>query len=73
MTDQPKAQDAPTLDELVARKLADAEIPGAVVEFDPEEAERAGAFVEDEEGLDGDAAPIATERGELIAAARNAN
>ena len=47
MTDQPKAQDAPTLDELVARKLADAEIPGAVVEFDPEEAERAGAFVED--------------------------
>jgi hypothetical protein len=53
------------------------------VEFDPEEAERAGAFVEDamseadareaEEGLDGDAEPIATGRGELIAAARNAD
>ena len=28
---------------------------------------------EAEEGLDGDAAPIATERGELIAAARNAD
>ena len=40
MTDQPNAQDVPTLDELVTRKLADAETPGAVVEFDPEEAER---------------------------------
>ena len=37
----------PTLDELVTRKLADAETPGAVVEFDPEEAELAGAFQED--------------------------
>jgi hypothetical protein len=83
MTDQPNAQDVPTLDELVTRKLADAETPGAVVEFDPEEAERAGAFVEDamseadareaEEGLDGDAEPIATGRGELIAAARSAD
>ena len=83
MTDQPNGQDVPTLDELVTRKLADAEIPGAVVEFDPEEAERAGAFVEDamseddareaEEGLDGDAEPIAKERGELIAAARSTN
>ncbi len=31
----------------VAAKLADAQIPGAVVTFDPDEAERAGAFRED--------------------------
>lgn len=29
------------------RKLADLSIPGFAVEFDPDEAERAGAFVED--------------------------
>ena len=28
-------------------KLADAEVPGYQAEFDPDEAERAGAFVED--------------------------
>lgn len=31
----------------VLKKLADAETPGLQVEFDPEEAEMAGAFVED--------------------------
>lgn len=31
----------------VAAKLSDAAIPGAVVTFDPDEAERAGAFRED--------------------------
>jgi len=43
----------------VAEKLADAMIPGYVVEFDPEEAEQAGAFVEDalteEDALEGTA------------------
>lgn len=48
----------------VAAKLSDAATPGAIVSFDPDEAERAGAFVEDalsadeaseaEEGLYGD-------------------
>ena len=31
----------------LAQKLTDALTPGVVVEFDPEEAEKAGAFVED--------------------------
>lgn len=31
----------------VREKLADAEVPGYQAEFDPDEAERAGAFVED--------------------------
>jgi hypothetical protein len=31
----------------LAEKLTDALTPGFVVEFDPEEAEKAGAFVED--------------------------
>lgn len=31
----------------IAEKLADAMTPGYVAEFDPEEAEQAGAFVED--------------------------
>jgi hypothetical protein len=31
----------------LVEKLTDAMVPGAIVEFDPEEAERAGAFVED--------------------------
>ena len=33
--------------DILAEKLTDAMVPGAMVEFDPEEAERAGAFVED--------------------------
>ena len=33
--------------DVLAEKFADAMVPGAIVEFDPEEAERAGAFVED--------------------------
>ena len=33
--------------DILAEKLTDAMVPGAIVEFDPEEAERAGAFVED--------------------------
>ena len=33
--------------EALLEKLADASTPGYEVEFDPEEAERAGAFVED--------------------------
>jgi hypothetical protein len=33
--------------DVLAEKLADAMVPGAIVEFDPEEAERAGAFIED--------------------------
>ena len=34
-------------DDALAEKLADAMIPGFVAEFDPDEAERAGAFNED--------------------------
>ena len=33
--------------DVLVEKLTDAMVPGAIVEFDPEEAERAGAFVED--------------------------
>ena len=33
--------------DVLAEKLTDAMIPGAMVEFDPEEAERIGAFQED--------------------------
>lgn len=33
-------------EELVMEKLRDANIPGAVVEFDPDEAEMAGCFIE---------------------------
>lgn len=33
--------------EVLQDKLADAEIPGAQIEFDPDEAEKLGAFVED--------------------------
>lgn len=67
-------------DEIIRQKLIDAEVPGAVVEFDPDEADRAGAFVEDalseqdardaEEGLDGP--PAERPRLSLFAAARNA-
>ena len=35
------------LDDVVNQKLKDIETPGVVVDFDPEEAEHAGAFVED--------------------------
>lgn len=66
-------------DEVIRQKLIDAETPGAVVELDPDEADRAGAFAEDalseadareaEEGLDQFAAPTG---GELFAAARTA-
>jgi hypothetical protein len=34
-------------DTALGEKLADAEVPGYQAEFDPDEAERAGAFVED--------------------------
>jgi hypothetical protein len=34
-------------DETIKEKLVDAMIPGFQAEFDPEEAERAGAFIED--------------------------
>lgn len=72
-----------TIDETIRQKLGDAEVPGAVVYFDPDEAERAGAFVEDalseddareaEDGLDLPTPPQ-PERGKLslFAAARNA-
>ena len=33
--------------DVLAEKLTDAMVPGAIVEFDPDEAERAGAFIED--------------------------
>ena len=33
--------------QVLQEKLADAEIPGAQIEFDPDEAEKVGAFVED--------------------------
>ena len=33
--------------DVLAEKLTDAMVPGAMVEFDPDEAERAGAFIED--------------------------
>ncbi|MDD5112901.1 MAG: conjugal transfer protein TraD [Methylobacter sp.] len=33
--------------DVLAEKLSDAMIPGAIVEFDPDEAERIGAFQED--------------------------
>lgn len=33
--------------EVIAEKLLDAQIPGFIAEFDPDEAEQVGAFVED--------------------------
>ena len=39
--------DEANADAAFVEKLADAQIPGYQVEFDPDEAERAGAFVED--------------------------
>ncbi|OAI14555.1 conjugal transfer protein TraD [Methylomonas lenta] len=45
-TELETALEGDTVD-LVAVKLLDAMVPGAVVEFDPDEAERIGAFNED--------------------------
>lgn len=45
-TELEPALEGDTVD-LVAVKLLDAMVPGAVVEFDPDEAERIGAFNED--------------------------
>ena len=39
--------DAVSAAEALREKLSDALLPGACVECDPEEAERAGAFIED--------------------------
>lgn len=39
--------DQANADAALGEKLADAMTPGLLVEFDPEEAERVGAFVED--------------------------
>lgn len=82
MSEDIKPIEAVSADEIIRRKLLDAEVPGAVVYFDPEEADRAGAFVEDalseadareaEDGLDLPA-PQQPERSKLslFAAARN--
>ncbi len=43
----PPVDDYATATEALHEKLADAQTPGYQAEFDPEEAERAGAFVED--------------------------
>lgn len=43
----PEIDDAATAAEVVREKLTDAMTPGYQAEFDPEEAERVGAFVED--------------------------
>ena len=53
MTEQTNQQDVITCndkanaDEVLREKLTDALTPGYQVEFDPEEADQAGAFVED--------------------------
>mgnify|MGYP001445109932 CR=1 FL=1 len=39
--------DNPDIKEIIQEKLLDAEIPGFQAEFDPLEAERLGAFIED--------------------------
>ena len=39
--------DNPDITEIIQEKLLDAEIPGFQAEFDPLEAERLGAFMED--------------------------
>jgi hypothetical protein len=39
--------DNPGITEIIQEKLLDAEIPGFQAEFDPLEAERLGAFIED--------------------------
>ena len=35
------------MDNTLSQKLANAQVPGCIVEFDPEEAEQVGAFEED--------------------------
>lgn len=40
------ADDGDTVD-VIGEKLTDAMVPGAIVDFDPDEAEKAGAFTED--------------------------
>jgi hypothetical protein len=45
-TDDEQAR-IPTITDAIAEKLADAMTPGYAAEFDPEEAEKAGAFQED--------------------------
>jgi hypothetical protein len=44
--DRPK-DDGDTQNQVLEEKLFDAEIPGFQAEFDPEEAEQLGAFIED--------------------------
>lgn len=82
MTDEAQPIEDVNADAIIRQKLIDAEIPGAVIEFDPEEADRAGAFVEDalseedaraaEDGLEPDA-PTPTRAGALLALARTKN
>lgn len=43
----PVADASNVSDEILLAKLADAETPGFEVDFDPDEAERVGAFLED--------------------------
>lgn len=40
-------EESKNTDEVLVNKLADAMIPGLEVDFDPDEAEKAGAFIED--------------------------
>lgn len=47
MNDQTTFDDEANAAQVLREKLADAETPGYQVEFDPHEAERAGAFAED--------------------------
>lgn len=46
-TDQHDASEGTGLDDAIVEKLNDAMNPGFEAEFDPDEAERAGAFSED--------------------------
>lgn len=46
-TDNHDASEGTELDDAVVEKLNDAMTPGFEAEFDPDEAERAGAFAED--------------------------
>ncbi len=47
MTDQTTRDADLTADEVLNRKMIDALTPGAIVELDPDEAEKLGAFHED--------------------------
>lgn len=46
-TVQPPVDDYANATEALRDKLIDTQLPGYQVEFDPEEAEQAGAFIED--------------------------